>query len=187
VPDIEQQPVRPDRPTDGGANTPDLRASDAERDAVADALRSHGAAGRLPVDELERRLAASLSASTVGELEHLLRDLPAERPIPAPAHQREPGKVRAGLPGLRSFRQCHQLPAARDVAFRHAVEDILPAMVAAGYDVIARVDNELLVFERGDERVVVAFSGRGTRGTRLLVQGRARRPVRRAFANLALD
>lgn len=166
---------------------PNLRASDADRDAVADALRSHCAAGRLPVEELERRLATSLSASTVGELEQLLRDLPAERPSSAPAHSREPGKVKAGLPGLRRFRQCHELPAAREFAFRHAVEDILPTMVADGYDVSARVRNELLVFERQDERVVVSFSELGTHGTRLLVQGRARRAVRKAFANLAVD
>jgi hypothetical protein len=185
--DIGKQPVRSDRRAAVGAGAPELRASDAERDAVADALRSHCAAGRLPTEELERRLAATLSAGTVGELDQLLRDLPGKRPIPLSARPREPEKVKAGLPGLRSFRQCHELPTAREVAFRHAVEDVLPAIVAAGYDVIARAENELLVFERGDERIVVALSGRGTSGTRLLVQGRARRPVRKAFANLAVD
>lgn len=167
--------------------TATLRASDADRDAVADALRSHCAAGRLPVEELEQRLAASLSARTVGELEQLLRDLPAQRRSSDPAGRREPGKAKAGLPGLRSFRQCHELPVAREDAFRHAVENVLPTMVAAGYNVIARTENELLAFERRDERVVVAFSAPEAYGTRLVVQGRARRAVRKAFANLGSD
>ena len=93
----------------------------------------------------------------------------------------------AGPPGLRGLRQCHELHTDRARAFRDAVQDILPVMVATGYDVIGRVDNELLVFERRDERVVVAFNESGDGGTRLVVHGTARRPVRKAFANLAVD
>lgn len=60
-------------------------------------------------------------------------------------------------------------------------------MVASGYDVISRTENELLVFERDDERVVVAFNELRGGGTSLVVQGTARRPLRKAFANLRLD
>jgi hypothetical protein len=60
-------------------------------------------------------------------------------------------------------------------------------MVADGFNVIGRAKHELRIFERADERVVVAFNRREAGGTRLAVQGRARRVVRRAFATLAAD
>jgi hypothetical protein len=56
---------------------PDLRASDAEREAVVARLREHGAAGRLDVVELEERIGAAYAAKTRGELVRLLEDLPA--------------------------------------------------------------------------------------------------------------
>ena len=58
---------------------PRLRASDAEREQVAERLRRHAAEGRLAVEELEERLTAAWSARTRGELEPLLADLPAVR------------------------------------------------------------------------------------------------------------
>jgi hypothetical protein len=57
------------------------RASDAEREAVADQLRTAAGDGRLDPDELEERLAAAYSARTTGELVPLTADLPA---APAP-------------------------------------------------------------------------------------------------------
>jgi hypothetical protein len=56
---------------DGG-----LRASDAERDQAADALRRHHSDGRLTDDEFEQRIGHCYQARTVGELDHLLVDLP---------------------------------------------------------------------------------------------------------------
>ena len=47
------------------------------------ALREHGAAGRLDVEELEQRVGAAYAARTHGELRDLLRDLPAAAPAPA--------------------------------------------------------------------------------------------------------
>jgi hypothetical protein len=64
---------------------PEIRASDAEREAVAERLRAHGAAGRLDVDDLEERVGAAYAAATRGELARLLEDLPgsgATRPAP---------------------------------------------------------------------------------------------------------
>jgi hypothetical protein len=58
----------------------DLRASDADRDRVAEQLREHAGTGRLSVDELAERLDAVFAARTLGELESPLADLPrAER------------------------------------------------------------------------------------------------------------
>jgi DUF1707 SHOCT-like domain len=53
-----------------------LRASDADRESVAEQLRRAGGEGRLRTDELERRVGAALSASTYGDLDALVADLP---------------------------------------------------------------------------------------------------------------
>jgi hypothetical protein len=67
------------------APSPALRASDADRERVAEALRRHHVDGRLDTDELQERLGACYAARTVGELEPLLADLPgAGRPAARP-------------------------------------------------------------------------------------------------------
>lgn len=53
-----------------------LRASDAEREEVADFLRERCLEGRLETDELDDRLSAALSARTRGELVALVADQP---------------------------------------------------------------------------------------------------------------
>jgi len=54
-----------------------LRASDADREAVADRLRNAAADGRLLAHELEERVARALRARTYGELDSVVADLPA--------------------------------------------------------------------------------------------------------------
>jgi hypothetical protein len=54
----------------------ELRASDRDRDAVAEALAAHAAAGRLDPDELEERVSIALGARTLAELEEAVADLP---------------------------------------------------------------------------------------------------------------
>ncbi|MGH2995125.1 MAG: DUF1707 SHOCT-like domain-containing protein [Gaiellaceae bacterium] len=56
---------------------PAVRASDADRDRIASALRDHLVAGRLTLEEFTERVAAAQRARTLGELEELTRDLPA--------------------------------------------------------------------------------------------------------------
>ena len=53
-----------------------LRASDADREQVAELLRHATGEGRLLVDELEHRLGAALSAKTYAELDAVIADLP---------------------------------------------------------------------------------------------------------------
>src|SRR3954447_6104367 len=53
------------------APSPALRASDADRERVAAALRRHHVDGRLDTDELQERLGACYAARTLGELERL--------------------------------------------------------------------------------------------------------------------
>lgn len=54
----------------------DLRASDADRQRVIDLLRTHTADGRLTLTEFEERVEEALRATTIGELQHVLRELP---------------------------------------------------------------------------------------------------------------
>jgi Domain of unknown function (DUF1707) len=62
------------------ARRSDIRASDADREHVADRLRRATAEGRLVAHELEERLATALRARTYGELDAVVADLPGQRP-----------------------------------------------------------------------------------------------------------
>jgi hypothetical protein len=64
-----------------GSSSPDspgLRASDAEREHVAEALRRHHVDGRIDTEELNERLDRCYAARTTAELRPLLADLPAD-------------------------------------------------------------------------------------------------------------
>ncbi|WP_251093579.1 DUF1707 domain-containing protein [Streptomyces sp. Caat 7-52] len=72
---------------------PDLRASDADRERVAEVLRDALAEGRLDMDEFEERLESAYAARTYGELAPLTRDLPAAgapSPLAAVSFVKEP-------------------------------------------------------------------------------------------------
>jgi len=56
----------------------DVRASDAERDAVVGRLNQAVGEGRLTMDEFSERLELTYAARTRGDLDPLLRDLPAD-------------------------------------------------------------------------------------------------------------
>ena len=64
-----------------------LRASDADREHVAEMLREAAGDGRLSMDELDERLDAVFAAKTYAELEPITHDLPsagaAHAPVPA--------------------------------------------------------------------------------------------------------
>lgn len=66
------------------SDLPEMRASDAERERVAETLREAVAEGRLEMEEFEQRLDATYKARTHGELEPLVRDLPAPGVAVAP-------------------------------------------------------------------------------------------------------
>ncbi|WP_420035370.1 DUF1707 SHOCT-like domain-containing protein [Streptomyces sp. cg28] len=70
--DLQKSP-EPSAPV---AEPTDLRASDADRDRVADILREALAEGRLDAEEHAERIDGVYRAKTVGELEPLVRDLP---------------------------------------------------------------------------------------------------------------
>jgi Domain of unknown function (DUF1707) len=57
---------------------PTLRIGDADRERVAERLRTAAGEGRLAADELEERLEAAFAARTEAELAPLVADLPGE-------------------------------------------------------------------------------------------------------------
>lgn len=102
-------PVPMTKPAAEPARTPvaeaDLRASDADRERVAELLRDAYAEGRLDVDEHAERIEAAYGARTLGELAPLTRDLPAHHSI---SFEKPP--LGAGTPGRAP------LPPARQEA-----------------------------------------------------------------------
>jgi hypothetical protein len=83
----------------------ELRASDADRERVAEALRRHHIDGRLDTDELQERLDRCYAARTAGELAPLLEDLPgaAEPQRPGRAARSWPPALVAVLVVLLAF------------------------------------------------------------------------------------
>src|SRR3954451_10930243 len=67
-----------------------LRASDADRERVAELLREHYGAGRLSDDDLSERVEAAYGATTRSELAALTADLPS-------AHRSRRGRRRSRL------------------------------------------------------------------------------------------
>jgi Domain of unknown function (DUF1707) len=79
----------------------DLRASDSDRERVAQTLREAAGDGRLNLEELEERLTAAYTARTYGELEPLTRDLPVGG-TPGTGHVTAPDqRVTGGKPTSR--------------------------------------------------------------------------------------
>lgn len=71
---------------------PNLRASDVDRERVAERLRKGHAEGRLDLTEFQQRLERCYASKTIGELRQVVNDLPRE----------EPDDARSGWP--RSWR-----------------------------------------------------------------------------------
>ena len=80
--------------------TPELRASDADREATVERLRIAAGEGRLDPDELDERLSAAYGARTCSELARLTADV-----TPPPAAPALPGRPvfvhgRSGINGF---------------------------------------------------------------------------------------
>ena len=68
-----------------------VRASDAERDAVAAELADHLKDGRLDLAEFDERMSHAMAARTRGDLDQLLADLPRHPAAPPPPPRHRPG------------------------------------------------------------------------------------------------
>lgn len=124
------------------------RASDSERERVADRLRDAAAEGRITVDELDERIAAAYAAVTRGDLDVLLDDLPVAREEPKLMEPRRERKSRLPwLPGRYTFEMRWRAPATRSAAMADLMEYVTPPMNRFGYDLVDRTPDRL-VFER---------------------------------------
>jgi hypothetical protein len=65
----------------------DVRASDSEREAAVELLRSASVDGRLTLEELTARAEAAYAAQTRGELARVTRDLPEARATRTPVQR----------------------------------------------------------------------------------------------------
>ncbi|MFE7972547.1 DUF1707 domain-containing protein [Streptomyces shenzhenensis] len=83
---------------DAAPRVTELRASDADRDRIADILREALAEGRLTADEHAERVEGVLNAKTVGELEAFIRDLPAAHGRPAAPPYAPPRPAPGAIP-----------------------------------------------------------------------------------------
>ncbi|TDD64672.1 DUF1707 and DUF2154 domain-containing protein [Jiangella aurantiaca] len=90
-----------------------MRASDADREHVADVLRQAASDGRLSLTELEERIEALYAAKTYADFEPVISDLPGDVPLPpssavvrrtasAPAPSQSPSARVGGVPSARS-------------------------------------------------------------------------------------
>jgi hypothetical protein len=70
-----------------------VRASDVEREAVVERLRTASAEGRLTLEELTTRTEAAYSARTRGELASVTTDLPERRPTATPAQPARTSRI----------------------------------------------------------------------------------------------
>lgn len=80
-----------------------LRASDAEREEIIDALRRHTADGRLTMAEFEDRVEQVYAAVTRADLRPVLRDLPALDVDPRPRPDTRRPTVVPRLPSARTL------------------------------------------------------------------------------------
>lgn len=104
------------------ARVPSHRASDSDRELVAEQLRHAAGEGRLTLDELEQRLDAVYAARTYGQLDGLVSDLPV------PVKQ-----SRAPRPGVPRW-----APAAAAVTLLIAVLSVLGHAARHSATVIGR-------------------------------------------------
>jgi hypothetical protein len=187
-----------------------LRASDAEREAVATSLRGHHAAGRLDIDELELRLERTYAARTRGDLAALQVDLPSPAPVSSPVLTPAPSPATLPAePGLEIAQQTFATSLA--ATYDRVAQTMVPSLTASGYDLVRSDAPRLLVMERSQRppwvifacifafpfglfaltfhetrRVVISLATDfGGTGTRVTVHGTRRRAARRALAALA--
>src|ERR1700735_5612251 len=95
----EERHIPEERDSDGGRQarsdeSPDIRASDSERDAVVARLNEAVGEGRLTLQEFSDRIDEVYSARTRGELAPLTGDLPAMPAARPPSTCARPGSPR---------------------------------------------------------------------------------------------
>jgi hypothetical protein len=159
------------------------RASDGDRNRVTEELRVHCVAGRITLEELERRVERAMSAQTIHQLAEVVYDLPT---ISVPEERADPSiRIRVGPPGIRPFTRRIVVPAPIERTRSVALDTIAPGLNGLGYE-LKRQSPTGLEFQRtAKERIVIALEPSGTNATTMIVHGRAARHIRKTFAKLS--
>lgn len=92
----------------------EMRASDADREKVVNALQEQVGEGRLTLAEFEERSGEAYTAKTVGELRALFKDLPGDPLAPPPA-PRLPWDQPFGMPAAPPWSQRGPYPSSRQL------------------------------------------------------------------------
>ena len=140
-----------------------MRASDRERQTVADQLNVAVGEGRLTLSEFTERVGAAYAAPTRGDLEVLVRDLPAARSVAttAPVAPPEPAPLEIMVGAIKKRGRWRLQPAtALGVAIGPMKLDLRDADLAA---------HEVTLSVR---TVVGAIKVWVPRGVRVVVEGR---------------
>ncbi len=130
-----------------------LRASDADRERIAERLREAAGEGRILAHELEERLATALRAKTYGELDDVIADLPGSAAAPRPRSRKR-----------RMVRQHPELAVAALVAVTLVV--CLLAMVAVAVSGVLIPLIIVAMVLRGGHHGRIGGGGRGGRHAR---------------------
>jgi Domain of unknown function (DUF1707) len=184
---------------------PDLRASDADREATVDALQRHALAGRLTSEELEERVEQAYAAKLLSELAALQVDLPrlAVRPHRPPERRRR----RPWFPGRYAFTVRWHAPTDARMTTRELMTFVVPPMERRGYILTQRWDGRLrferetwpgwvflvavlafpfgllALLKRDHDQITIDLDD-DEHGTHIVASGIAPLAVRRAFAEL---
>ncbi len=129
--------------------TPDARASDADRDATVNTLQDAVSDGRLTLDEFGERVGRALAAGSRGELAALTADLPEpQTPVATPTSERTSwifgilgGGDRKGRWRLPARCRVINVMGGADLDLRHAtisapVSDITVVSIMGGSDIV---------------------------------------------------
>ncbi|MFE9555085.1 DUF1707 domain-containing protein [Streptomyces sp. NPDC006703] len=198
--------LRPADDSSGQGATPELRASDQDRDRVVEILQIAAGDGRITVAELDERLDAALAARTLGDLAGLTADLPSEG-MPAQAKelvridQRFGDVTRAGrwlVPRRMEIRMTFGDAKLdfTDAVITHNVLDIDVDLRLGGNLILVTrpgivVDTDELVRSSGDIKIRPVSDPDAPVTLRVQVAGQSRggdiiaRPPRRGFAEWA--
>jgi Domain of unknown function (DUF1707) len=166
-----------------------MRASDEDRERVVTALKDHCAAGRLTLDELPGRVEHAFAATTLPELEELVRDLPgrAARPTGREAARDPTARGLPRMPGTAPFTETVEFDRPVANVELEALRTIAPRLARYGFSLEA-TDRRVLIFVRHGilrvHRVQITLHELDAHRTRLTIHGTAPLSIRRAFAEL---